>query len=287
MGDSRVIAWFSCGAASAVAAKYAIEKYGERVCIVYCDTMKSEHPDNLRFFEDVQRWLKREIIVIKSEKYASVEDVFQARRYMAGIAGAPCTTEMKKVPRFAFQQPDDIHVFGFTADEADRIADFARNNPELHLDWILQERGITKKWCLLELEHAGIALPAMYNLGFANNNCLGCVKATSPEYWRKTRRHFPEVFERRARLSREIGARLVRINDERRFLDELPPDEELALWTTIKPVYEDLSCGPQCGTSAGKLMYEDDLPSEIDDEEYRAWFERSVLIDGVRMGPVI
>lgn len=55
MEDSRIVVWFSCGAASAVAAKLALEKYGTRACVVYCDTMKSEHPDNVRFFDDVQR----------------------------------------------------------------------------------------------------------------------------------------------------------------------------------------------------------------------------------------
>jgi len=249
MNDSRVVVWFSCGAASAVAAKLAIEKYRERVCVVYCDTMQSEHPDNQRFFDDVQRWLRREIIKIKSAKYASVDDVFEKRAYMAGVKGAICTTEMKKIPRFHFQLPDDVHVFGFTFEEQDRIENFEKNNPDLSLDWILRDSAYSKKRCLYTLEQAGIRLPEMYALGFANNNCLGCVKATSPTYWQRIRRNFPEVFERRARCSREIGARLIRVNGERKFLDELPLDSELSLWAAIEPVTEDLSCGPQCSTN--------------------------------------
>lgn len=246
MSESRVIAWFSCGAASAVAAKLAIEKYGEIVSVVYCDTMATEHPDNQRFFSDVQRWLGREIICIKSEKYATIDDVFETRRYLSGPKGAPCTVEMKKVPRFAFQEPDDIHIFGYTAEERDRIDDFKENNPELYLDWILRDRGYNKKRCLREIERAGIALPVMYELGFDHNNCLACVKATSPHYWRLSRRHFPNVFARRAAQGREVGARLVRINGERKFLDELPPDDALSLWAGIEDFQEDLSCGPQC-----------------------------------------
>lgn len=246
MEDSRVVAWFSCGAASAVAAKLAVEKYGERVSVVYCDTMKTEHPDNQRFFNDVQRWLGREITRIKSDKYASIDDVFETRRYLSGIKGAPCTVEMKKVPRFVFQEPDDIHIFGYTAEERDRIADFEENNAELYLEWILLDRGYNKKRCLREVERAGIALPVMYELGFKNNNCLCCVKASSPVYWRLSRRHFPEVFARRNAQGREFGARLVRINGERKFLDELPPDSESTLWAGIEDVQEDLSCGPQC-----------------------------------------
>lgn len=48
MNNSRVVVWFSCGAASVVAAKLAIEKYRERACVVYCDMMDSEHLDNAR-----------------------------------------------------------------------------------------------------------------------------------------------------------------------------------------------------------------------------------------------
>src|SRR3990167_3825590 len=115
--NNRVLAWFSCGAASAVAAQVAIERFGDRVEVVYCDTMKSESPDNPRFMADVGRWLGRRITVIASEKFLTVEEVWAKSRYMSGPDGAPCTVEMKKVPRFKFQTADDTHVFGLTADE--------------------------------------------------------------------------------------------------------------------------------------------------------------------------
>lgn len=98
----RVIAWFSCGAASAVAAKLAIEKYGhERVCVAYCDMTLDEDPDNVRFRSDVSRWLDHPITMLASTRYASIEDVFEKRRYMSGPKGAICTVEMKKMPRYA------------------------------------------------------------------------------------------------------------------------------------------------------------------------------------------
>lgn len=238
MMESRVIAWFSCGAASAVAAKLAVEKYGDRAEVVYCNTLASEHPDNIRFMADVERWIGKRVTVISSEKYTSIDGVFEETRYMAGIGGARCTTELKKIPRLKFQRADDLHVFGYTAEELDRIKRFEQNNPELYLEWIL--RFVRKAHCFDILNRAGIELPAMYSLGFKNNNCIGCVKATSPEYWGKVRAHFPGHFERRARQSREIGARLVRIDGKRVFLDEMPDKE-------YGRVTEDVSCGPQCG----------------------------------------
>lgn len=43
-GPGRVVVWVSCGIASAMAAKLAIEHYGsDAVVLVYCDTSKSEH----------------------------------------------------------------------------------------------------------------------------------------------------------------------------------------------------------------------------------------------------
>lgn len=96
----RVLAWFSCGVASACAAYFAIEKYGkEAVCVVNCDTLKSEHPDNRRFLRAVEGWLGVEVHQIRSGYFADVDKVFEETKYMAGIHGARCTTEMKKLPR--------------------------------------------------------------------------------------------------------------------------------------------------------------------------------------------
>ena len=80
----------------------------------------------------------------------------------------------------------------------------------------------------------------MYDLGFEHNNCLGCVKATSPAYWNRIRQHFPDVFTRRATQSRELGVRLVRVRGRRVFLDELAP----AAGTGESD--GDIECGPFC-----------------------------------------
>ena len=68
-----VIAWFSCGATSAVACKIALTMYTD-VRIVYIET-GSGHPDNERFIQDCERWYGRRIERIRSEKYRNVDDV--------------------------------------------------------------------------------------------------------------------------------------------------------------------------------------------------------------------
>jgi hypothetical protein len=223
-----------------MAAKMATAKYGDRCVVVYCDTLSSEHPDNRRFFADVERWIERPITVIRSAQYKDIDDVFVKARYMAGIAGARCTTELKKLPRLVWQQLSDTHIFGYTVEERKRAATFENSNPELDVEWILIDHGVTKQHCKDALAEAGIALPAMYDLGFDHNNCIGCVKSTSTGYWNRVRKLFPETFARRARQSRLIGARLVRVNGQRVFLDELPPD-------SYEPD-DDIDCGPVCQT---------------------------------------
>jgi hypothetical protein len=237
----RRVVWFSCGAASACAAKLAVDKYPD--CrIVYCDTMSTEHPDNARFFSDVEKWIGRPIERVKSDRFVDIDDVFQRTRYMAGIHGARCTTELKKMPRLAFRMPEDIDVFGYTADEQGRADDFEERNRDLIVEWVLIDAGMNKSDCLAMIARAGIALPVMYGLGFDHNNCIGCVKATSPGYWNRTRRLFPDVFARRAQQSRLIGARLVRIDGERRFLDELPVEADAP--------DDQIECGPVCQQTA-------------------------------------
>jgi hypothetical protein len=235
------VVWFSCGAASAVAALLAVEKYGTRCVVVYCDTHRNEHPDNMRFFREVESFLPRKIVLLRSDEFDTVEEVFEKTRYMSGINGARCTVEMKKIPRFKFQRFDDIHVFGLTAEENVRIERFTTNNFELNCDWILRDAGLTKEGCFDRLTELGIELPAMYKLGYRNNNCLGCVKATSPAYWNKIRVDFPKVFERRARQSRALGVRLVRVKGKRIYLDELA-----AFFELHTPIVESISCGPDC-----------------------------------------
>lgn len=220
MNERRTIAWFSCGAASAVAAKLCPEALP-----VYCET-GAEHPDNARFMDDCELWFGRAVERIRSDRYADTWDVWTKRRYLAGVEGALCTVEMKVMPRLAFQRPTDIHVFGYTADLADvtRADRLRANYPELTIHTPLIERKLTKAACLAIVAGAGIELPPMYALGFQNNNCLPCVKATSPAYWALVRRCFPEQFERMAKLSRELNVRLCRIRGERRFIDEIPAD---------------------------------------------------------------
>ena len=232
--SGRTIAWFSCGAASAVAAKMALERRPDTV-VIYNDLLSSEHPDNSRFFADVQRWLQVTIQQTHHPRWNTIDEVFEAKRFLAGHHGAPCTLALKRDMRDLVSDFEDTHVLGFTADEADRMRKFEKHDPDVKVWWVLEELDVTKADCLRLLETACIKLPAMYDLGFEHNNCLGCVKSTGKRYWNMVRRNFPEVFRRRAEQERRFGFSLIKGC----FLDELPPDD-------FSGTDDAVDCGPFC-----------------------------------------
>ena len=58
----------------------------------------------------------------------------------------------------------------------------------------------------------------MYDLGYKNNNCVGCVKG-GMGYWNKIRVDCPDAFNARAETERMIGHSCLNGT----FLDELNP----------------------------------------------------------------
>lgn len=211
--------------------------------IAYCDP-GSEHPDNVRFIADVENWLGIEVVKLKSADYEDTWDVFSKTRWLVGIGGARCTTELKKNVRREFQRPDDIQVFGFTAEEESRAQRFREQNIEVFLWCPLIEKGYSKQDCKRVLQKAEIELPTMYKLGYKNNNCIGCVKGQAG-YWNKIRIDFPEVFSKMAKVERNLNAAINKsyAGDGKRkriFLDELDPQAGRYL---VEP---DIECGPLC-----------------------------------------
>lgn len=224
----RTVCWFSCGAASAVATKLAIAEqkkvlFGWPLEIVYTE-IEEEHEDNRRFLKDCEEWFGQKIIILRNEEYkASINEVFRKERFLVGPRGAACTRLLKKDMRKGYQQFGDRQVFGYTAEEEDRVDRFLDANADVDIWPILIERGLTKEDCLAIVANAGIRLPEMYRMGYKNNNCIGCVKG-GMGYWNKIRVDFPEVFAQRAHTERLLGRTICKMGDKRIFLDELPPD---------------------------------------------------------------
>jgi hypothetical protein len=244
--DKPIIAvWFSRGAASAVALKETIARYSAEFTVraVYCPVIE-EDDDGLRFERDVAAWLGVEIehAINKDFPECSAVGVWEQRKYMSGTHGAPCTTELKKMARRQWETCNNPtwHVFGFTLDESKRHERFIQGERSNVLP-VLIDAGLSKSKCFDIVRDASIKLPRIYELGYPNANCIGCVKATSPTYWNHVRRMHPLIFAQRAEQSRRLGARLVRHKGERIFLDELPADAEGAPMKTMQ-----FDCGIFC-----------------------------------------
>lgn len=231
----RIICWFSCGAASAVATKLAIFANNGNLPleIVYTE-VKEEHSDNKRFLADCEKWFGQEIKIIGNDKYErSIYKTFE--KSAMNIKGAsPCTQKLKKEVRLKYEKPDDIHVFGYTIEEQDRYDRFLdANNIKTIVPLI--DKGLGKIDCLAMLQNANIELPMMYKLGYANNNCIGCVKG-GKGYWNKIKVDFPEQFQKMAKLERFKGQTVLKDV----YLDELPSD------AGNYPQEPDIQCGIFC-----------------------------------------
>ena len=221
-----IAVWFSCGAASAVAAKKTIELYGKDHEIrIINNPVKEEHEDNLRFLRDVEKWLGVKIEFANNSKYpgASAYDVWEKKKYMSGVRGAPCTQELKKKARQEWEvlNKPDHHVLGFTFDEVKRHERFVLTERSNVLP-VLIDLKITKTDCFNIIKNSGIELPEIYSLGFPNANCIGCVKSSSPGYWNLVKSTFKNVWDQRNEQSKRLGVRLVKYKGKRLFLDEVP-----------------------------------------------------------------
>lgn len=242
MNSDRTLLWID-GVNSAVMGHFVLQEIPDAIP-VHCDLGASVHEDSHRFINDLENWYGKPIVRIKSDKYDTVDDVFDDRKYLAGIHGVPCTGEMKFAPRLDFQLPSDTHYWGYASDWCDRkrFRDMKREYAELKQRSPLIEMGMKKLDTHAFLAEAGIRRPYVYDIGMPNGNCLCCVKASSPNYWAHQRKHFPLVFARRAAQCRKYGARLTRIKGVRIFIDEIPLD-----WPTdIKDNFG--GCGFHCTT---------------------------------------
>ena len=126
-------------------------------------------------------------------------------------------------------------VWGLDSQEKKRAEKLVNWMPRHeHLFPLIDQRR-KKKDAHAILKASGIKRPAMYDRGYHNNNCVGCVKGGAG-YWNHIRLDFPEVFASRAKLERDIGISM----STRYYLDELCPERG----RHAPPIVED--CGIWC-----------------------------------------
>ena len=72
----RIVSWFSCGAASAIATKKALEIYGKENFVIATCVLDNEHEDNKRFLVDCEAWFEYPITQLRSTKYKDLWDLW-------------------------------------------------------------------------------------------------------------------------------------------------------------------------------------------------------------------
>ena len=176
----------------------------------------------MRFLKDCEKALGKEIEILQSP-YKSVSRVIQQFRYINGVAGATCTRILKKRVRKEWEHKNKreefTYIWGYDITEKHRAERLQEAFPEHKHIFPLIDRGLTKEDCHGICSSLGIKRPKMYDLGYRNNNCIGCVKG-GMGYWNKIRKDFPEVFRARAEQERKIGASCI----NGVYLDELDPN---------------------------------------------------------------
>lgn len=240
------ISWFSAGVSSAVAT-WLERNNVDRIIYQHIDDQES---DTMRFVKDCERWFGKPVEIIQSP-LKSVEAACRCRGYVNGVRGASCTRMLKRDLRKEWERGAIFfnnfrYIWGMDASESDRAERRREEMPEHEHSFPLIERGIDKKEAHGILEKAGIRRPRMYDLGYPNNNCVGCVKG-GMGYWNKIRIDFPEVFKARAAMERVIGGTCIKGH----FLDELDPEAGRAGRIIL----------PECG-AACELVSNNDEGSE-------------------------
>ena len=216
----RYISWFSAGCSSFVAAYLLKEKLNR---CVYID-IENQHPDSMRFVKDAEKLLEIEIEIIKSSDYTSVDDVIERDRYINGPSGAACTRRLKREVREKWEREnqidqDDVYIWGYDITEKDRAKHLERRMTYVDHAFPLIDKQLSKSEVHGICSRLRLKRPQMYDMGYPNNNCIGCVKG-GMGYWNRIRKDFPDVFERRAQQEREIGRSCI----NGVFLDELDPE---------------------------------------------------------------
>lgn len=211
-----VVSWFSAGVSSYIAT-YLVKEQIDQVIYIHID---DHHPDTVRFVRDCEKALGKEIMQLQS-RYKTVDSVLQQFQFINSPYGATCTKVLKKRVRKEWEQGKGhlTYVWGYDSSERHRAERITEAMPENTHIFPLIERDICKEEAHGMLQELGIKRPAMYELGYRNNNCIGCVKG-GMGYWNRIRKDFPEVFQRMAARERQIGNSCI----NGVFLDELEPD---------------------------------------------------------------
>jgi 3'-phosphoadenosine 5'-phosphosulfate sulfotransferase (PAPS reductase)/FAD synthetase len=229
------VSYFSGGVSSAVATMLAIADI-DRIMYTHID---DQHPDTMRFVRDCEAWFGKPVEIMQSPLKCVDHACRMASFIRSRNGGAACTKRLKREVRKQFERENERQmtiVWGLDLAEADRAMRVCTTMPNHEHRFPLIDARMSKEHAHEVLRASGIKRPAMYDLGYHNNNCIGCVKG-GMGYWNKIRVDFPEVFAARSAMERLIGFPII---GKGIWLDELDPERG----RHAGPICDD--CGIMC-----------------------------------------
>ena len=213
------VSYFSAGVSSAVATKLMIGEI-DRVMYTHID---DQHPDTMRFVHDAEDWFGHKAEVWQSP-LKCVENACRMAAYIRHPQrGAACSLRLKRRVRKEFEEAHEGQlriVWGMDYNERERCERIRQAMPKHEHLFPLVEAKMTKEHAHEVLRASGLLRPAMYRMGYHNNNCIGCIRG-GLGYWNKIRVDFPAVFAARAAMERAIGFPIL---GKHQWLDELDPE---------------------------------------------------------------
>jgi len=211
----KYVSWVSGGLTSAVATKIAIDKY-KNIRLAYIN-IDDQHADTLRFIKDLEFFYGITIEILQSE-YKTVDEVCRQFKMINMQGKAKCTHILKRRVRQEWEIVNNPthYIWGFDINEKNRADRIVEIEPKYEHIFPLIENNLTKNDCLNIVKEWKMSIPEMYNKGFLNNNCIGCVKG-GMGYWNNIRKYYPEVFKARIKLERDLGYSIIKGV----YLDEL------------------------------------------------------------------
>lgn len=174
---------YSGGVGSYCTAKRVVQQHGaEHTTLLFADT-GIEDEDLYRFLHESSAKLGARLVTIADGR--TPWELFHDRRFIGNSRVDLCSETLKRnlIDRWIrenYPDPDMVRVYvGIDWNEIHRYERLApRKLPYIYLAPMIEPPLLLKEEMLAVLEEDGIAVPRLYSLGFAHNNCGGfCVKA--------------------------------------------------------------------------------------------------------------
>jgi len=216
------VAWFSAGVSSLIATCLSSDVDH----IIYID-IDDQHEDSMRFVQDSEKLLSKKIEILKSPLANVNNAILQMGMISIPVANtriASCTKILKHRPRKEWEQKYGNvkleYIWGLDCSEVDRMDGIIKAMPDADHKFPLIDKLLSKQDAHALCQKYKVKRPYMYDLGYQNNNCIGCVKG-GMGYFNKIRVDFPDYFNARAEVERTVGHSCLKDKSGAVFLDKL------------------------------------------------------------------